>query len=68
MKDILIAYYNPVEKIFSLSRPLSPPYSMIRISGKIEDLRLFNNLQNFNGGSFDTTILDKYNLTHRIID
>lgn len=68
MKDILIGYYNPVEKVFSLFRPFSPPYSMIRISGKSEDLRNFNNIQHCRGGFFDTTMLDKYSLTHRIID
>jgi len=63
MKDTLIGYL--FEGSMYLDRPL-PPYSTIRIDGKIKNLFDLQQLIKVDE-SFDETILNKFKLNYRII-
>ena len=67
MKEILVAYKLNGGFEYSLDRPTSKiPYSMVRISGKANNIRKLNNSIPL-GEVFNESLLEKLNLFYKII-
>ena len=67
MKEVLIAYKLNGGSDYSLDRPTKKvSYSMIRISGKVNNIRKLNNSVAL-GEIFDGSLFDKLNLFYKII-
>ena len=67
MKEVLIAYKLNGGSDYSLDRPTKKvSYSMIRISGKVNNIRKLNNSIAL-GEIFDGSLFDKLNLFYKII-
>ena len=67
MKEILIAYKLIGGSKYSLDRPTNKiPYSMVRVSGKANNIRKLNNLIPL-GEVFNVSLLEKLDLFYKII-
>ena len=67
MKEILIAYKLNGGSEYSLDRPTNKiPYSMVRVSGKANNIRKLNNLIPL-GEVFNVSLLEKLDLFYKII-
>ena len=67
MKEELIAYSLDGGFAYSLDRPNSKiSYSMVRISGKVNNIRKLNSSIPL-GGIFNVSLLEKLNLFYKII-
>jgi len=67
MKEILIAYKLIGGSKYSLDRPTNKiPYSMVRVSGKTNNIRKLSNLMPI-GKVFDESLFDKLDLFYKII-
>ena len=67
MKEILIAYKLNGGSDYSLDRPTKRvSYSMVRISGKVNNIRKLNSLVSHHE-IFDESLFDKLDLFYKII-
>ena len=67
MKEVLIAYKLNGGPEYSLDRPTNKiSYSMVRVSGKVNNIRKLNNLTPL-GKVFDESLFSKLNLFYKII-